>query len=180
MISFDIPFNESITKGQLNLALRLILKKDFRKIRTALIISFIILSLGLLAGADDGEFLNPFTIIGIVIAAPSFIGISVWFYIYIFTKRQVNNKLADYIERKEIHHYDFSEEGFKFSSPDLSAEYKWSRIKGYAVVDNNIFIMTMKSIDSSIIISKSEISEENYNSIIDLLGKHVVLNEKWN
>jgi hypothetical protein len=180
MINFDIPFNESTTKNQLNLALKLSLKKDLKKIRSILIIGLIILSLGLLAGTDDGIYWNPFTILGIFIAMPGLISTSIWFYVYLFSKRQITNKLSDYLDRKENHHYDFSEEGFKFSSPDLIAEYKWSRIKGYAVIDNNIFIMTLKSIGSSIIIGKSEISEDDYNSLIELLEKHVALVEEWN
>jgi hypothetical protein len=179
MISFDIPFNESITKNQLNLTLRLSLKKDLKKIRSALIIGIVILSLGLLAGTDDGIYWNPFTILGIIITAPGFVSILIWLYVYLFSKRQINKKLSDYLDRKETHHYDFYEEGFKFSSPDLIAEYKWSRIKGYAVIDENIFIMILKSIQSSIIFSKSEISEEDYNSLIDLLKKHTDLVEKW-
>jgi len=174
MIDFDIPFNETIYKNQLMLALRLTFKGMFKPIKKAFIPGIIFLVLGLVAGLDDMEFFNPFTFISIVVLSIVLVLSIVIFIFYSSIRKTFIVKMKENIVTKPTTHYTFSDVGLKCSTQDSNVDLKWSAIKGYKIIDDNIFVMLSKEVLFSIIIGKSELTEENYNSLIDILGKNTV------
>jgi len=173
MITFDIPFNEKIFLEQIKLRFKLVFKKSYKAIRNLGITGLVLLSIGLIAGIDDKDYLNPFTTLGIIwLTLDILIGLT----LFIIQRRAMNSENAvikEVIENKYESHYEFSDDGIKFSNKIQQLELKWDGVKGYTIVNENIFIMLSKSIDHSLIIGKKEINEDNYEKIVELLKTKV-------
>lgn len=173
MITFDIPFNEKIFLEQIRLRFKLMFKKSFKTIRNLGIFGLVLLTLGLIAGTDDKEYFNPFTIMGIIwLTLDLLIGLT----FFLILRKAMNSRNAvikETIENKYESHYEFSDEGIKYSNKVQQLELKWDGVKSYTIVNENIFILLSKSIDYSLIIGKNEIREDIYEKIAELLNSKV-------
>ena len=172
-ITFYIVFNEIVIKNQVSLALKLFFKKLMKNIKRIIIVGLIFIVLGLICGINNKHNDNPYILIGCIwIFIGLLIGIP-FYFIFIKIKSSFTRAINEGNERKLTTYYEFNNEGIKYFNDISSHEYKWSAIKGYSIVNDNIFIMISKDIIYSIIIGKVEISDDNYNCLIDLLSKKV-------
>jgi hypothetical protein len=173
MITFDIQFNDKIFLEQIRLVYKLLFNNSLKRIRNLGVFGFVLLTLGIIAGTDDKEYSNPFTIIGIVLIS---ISLLIAFISFIIVRRASNtnsSSLKETLGNKFDGHYEFSENGIKYSDKINISEIKWEEVKGYSIINDNIFILRSKSIDSSIVIGKIEITEEIYEKVIELLKSKV-------
>jgi len=101
--------------------------------------------------------------------------------IYLLSRKihkEFYNHKEDSIQNKSITHYKFTNDKIFYSNEISRTEIKWSGIKSYTIVEHTIFIMQSESIISTIInIGKIQVSEENYNLLIDLLQQKIDFKE---
>lgn len=173
MITFNIPFDEKKFLDQNKLKAKLMYGKSLRNIRNIGILGLILLSLGLIAGSDDKYYFNPFTIMGIVwLSLDFFVGL-IFYTVLRMALKGKNKVFKEIIENKYESHYEFSEIGILFSNKIQRYEIIWEGVKGYSIVDDNVFVMLTKSIDGSFVIGKNEIDEDIYSSLEELLKTKV-------
>ena len=177
MIRFDIPFNNKVTRLQYELSFKLMFKKSFKNIRRLVIIGLVFLGLGIICGISDKHYFNPYTIISFIwFFIALFIGLP-FYYILSKVKKSIKGLVDEANESKLTAHYEFTDDDIKFTNGIRSFEIKWSGIKSYTIVNDNIFIMISKSIEHSLIIGKIEVTEDNYNLLVDLLKSKVEFKE---
>lgn len=137
----------------------------------------VFLVLGSICGYSDKEYFNPYTIISFIWIFIAFV-IGIPFYLIMTKLKKSTKDLLDETSEKKLKaHYEFSDNGMKYTNGIISSEIQWTGIKGYSIVQDNIFIMLSKSILYSHIIGKKELSEENYELLLDLLEKRVEFKE---
>jgi hypothetical protein len=175
MLQFETRFNEEIVIKQYKLISRILFSGLLKKIGSFSIVGIVFLCLGLIAGIDDKQFFNPFSLIG---SAYLFILIIISSVLLLIRQRvssHITKSMEKALKDKWNTHYEFNEEGLKYSGKNHTVEYKWEGIYGYSIIENNIFIMTSKMYEFSIIIGKDEISENDYASLIEILNNKTSL-----
>jgi len=172
MLQLQTEFNESIIREQSSIASKILFYKSFGKLKGLIIFGTIMTVLGLVAGIEDKEYINPFTVIGLIwITFILIIGFTT-FLVFQTVNRRLKVSRDESLRNKFINHYQFFDEGLRYSSKYSKVEIKWAGIHGYSIIKNNIFIMTSELLEFSIIIGKTEISEDEYDSLLIILNNN--------
>lgn len=124
MIELQIPYNESVITLQHHLIMRLAFKGFIKGFKGMSIGGLVILILGLIAGYDDGQYINPFVLLG-----SAFIGFVVilGFPALMIRKRLkkgLKTILKEAGKNKRTSHYTFTDEGMRYSNGIISNEIK--------------------------------------------------------
>jgi hypothetical protein len=170
MLQFETKFSEEIVIRQYKLISKILFSGLLKKLASFSIVGIVFLSLGLIAGIDDKQFFNPFTLMGSIYL----IFLILFSSVFLFIKFKVGSLMKKSMDKALLDkwntHYEFNEEGLKCSGKNHTVEYKWEGIYGYSLIENNIFIMISKMFEFSIIIGKDEISENDYATLIEVLN----------
>lgn len=168
-MKLEIPFNKNIYNRQNQLNFNSVWKKNLKNNNRRIIWGV----LGLLLG---GFMVYDENYVGFL-----FIGLGIHYFANFIDYRQYYRKSKKrYFEliNAEINGYEnsgsriiweFENDYFSYSDHRFEAKIKWSTFKSYRIIENTLFLDMDPKNGLSYILSKSELKENEWNYILELL-----------
>ena len=168
-MKFNLPFNENITRKQLNMNLELYWGKTLKDYKRNLIISICGILLGSLIVYGKGN-------VGYVLIAMGAYGIFEFFKIKVAYNRSkkkytetINNVVKEQIKSGENSIWEFNEDYFGYKDYKFDLKIKWEGFSGFKVIEDNLFLDLINNHLLSYILGKEEIGEEQFQSLIGFI-----------
>lgn len=170
-MKIELPFNKETLLEQTNLNHRELWKSNLKQNRRRLIWVGLSGLTGwyLIVTGDQMGYL----MVGLgVLFLVNFVNYE-WYYSK--TKKnyflKVDKLVKEFEKIKQNSIWDFDEEFFSYADHRFESKIKWSTFQGYRLIDNNIFLDFDSAVGQSFILSKHEVSDDQWEFINELVKR---------
>lgn len=172
-MKFDIPFIKEIYIEQSKLKFDLIWKKIVKKNNHTLIVGIISIAMGSLVMIGKNNIGIIFIIMG------AFFLLQFYKIRTVFLKAKnryfsaVETEAKNQIEAEQNSIWEFTDEYFRYKDYKVDYKTNWSVFKSFRIINDNLFLDINAENSSSYIVSKKEIGEENFESLVSLVEQKI-------
>ena len=171
-MKIEIPFNEDISRKQLQMLYELAMKKKAYYWRNSNYSGLIILVIGILMVSGKSNFGYLFIFFGVILI--------IGFYTRYYRFNDLHKRMFEEFESTKnmylenpLSVWEFSENALTFSMGDKSVIVDWKDFKAYTIKYNVIFMFTKTN--QPFILQKDEVGDENYKKIVEIVSNKIPL-----
>ena len=170
-MKFEIKFDEEIYRKQIQLLYNLAYDKEIRYNKHSNYLGYFLFFIGILVMCQRQYF---FGLVLLMFSLWNLIPYYIKFFKQYFLLKRLNEEKKGIISiysENPITKWELSESTFKFSDFNGENFLKWTDFKAYTVINETIFMFTKT--DNPYILDKSEIGNENFESIVELIKEKI-------
>lgn len=168
----EIPFNEDVSRKQLQMLYELACEKNKKYWRNCNYWGLFIFLLGSAMVFEKSNFGYLFVFFGITLI--------IGFYVNHYKSKDLHKRLLDDFESTKnmylenpLSVWEFSENTLTFSQGDKSVLLNWKDFKAYIIKDHVIFMFTKTN--HPFILQKDEVGDEYFEKIFEIVSNEIPL-----